>query len=102
MSEHDSVSTLEVLILDKAYRISCPEREQDSLRQAALYLDKKMRDIRGDGKIIGLERVAVIAALNIAHELFNANRVAQDADVDRAALTQLLGRIDQSLAQHHG
>lgn len=101
MSEHDSVSTLEVLILDKAYRISCPEREQDSLRQAALYLDKKMRDIRGDGKIIGLERVAVIAALNIAHELFNANRVAKDADVDRAALAQLLGRIDQTLAQHN-
>lgn len=100
MNEHDSVSTLEVFILDKAYRISCPEREQDSLRQAALYLDKKMRDIRGDGKVIGLERVAVIAALNIAHELFHANRVAKDADVDRDALTQLLGRIDHTLAQH--
>lgn len=102
MSQHDSVSTLEVFILDKAYRISCPEREQDSLRQAALYLDKKMRDIRGDGKVLGLERVAVIAALNIAHELFSANRAAQTADVDRIAVTQLLGRIDQALALHNG
>ncbi len=58
-----------VRILDKEYRIACLPGEEDSLLNAARYLDGKMRGIRATGKVIGTDRVAVMAALNIAHEL---------------------------------
>jgi cell division protein ZapA len=90
-------STLEVFILDKSYRINCPENEQESLRSSAQYLDRKMRDIRSSGKVIGLERIAVIAALNITHELLNASR-HMDAESDsKAELAKLISKIEKTL-----
>ncbi|MCD6061110.1 MAG: hypothetical protein K0R03_1166 [Moraxellaceae bacterium] len=90
-------STLEVFILEKSYRINCPEGEQESLRNSAQYLDRKMREIRGSGKVIGLERIAVIAALNITHELLTASR-RMDAESDsKAELTRLISKIEKTL-----
>ena len=60
--------TLTVQILDKDYCIACPADERANLENAARYLDGKMREIRSGGKVIGADRVAVMAALNIAHE----------------------------------
>lgn len=95
-------STLEVFILDKSYRISSPESEQDSLRASAQYLDRKMREIRGGGKVIGLERIAVIAALNITHELLSASRQVE-ADTDsRAAIARLISKVEKSLDSLQG
>lgn len=74
-------NTTKVNILDKEYLIGCPEEEQAALRQSANYLDQKMREIRASGKIHGLERIAVMAALNIAHEFLqkdSANTAGQD------------------------
>ncbi len=90
-------STLEVFILDKSYRINCPENEQESLRSSAQYLDRKMRDIRSSGKIIGLERIAVIAALNITHELLNASRSVDAQSDSKAELARLIGKIEKTL-----
>ncbi len=90
-------STLEVFILDKSYRINCPENEQESLRASAQYLDRKMREIRSSGKIIGLERIAVIAALNIAHELLGASQKAEAGAMQAADLQRLISRIDLTL-----
>ena len=58
-----------VHILDKEYRILCQDGEQNDLLASARYLDMKMREIRHTGKVIGSDRIAVMAALNIAHEL---------------------------------
>lgn len=60
---------LKVHILGKEYPVSCPADEQHELLIAARYLDEKMREIRDNGRIIGTERIAVMAALNITHEL---------------------------------
>lgn len=90
-------STLEVFILDKSYRINCPENEQESLRASAQYLDRKMREIRSSGKIIGLERIAVIAALNISHELLTTSRQADADAVAAADLQRLVSKIDLTL-----
>ena len=65
---------IKVQILGKEYPISCPEQEQHGLLVAARYLDDKMRQIRNTGRVIGTERIAVMAALNIAHELLQANK----------------------------
>ncbi|HEX6592217.1 MAG TPA: cell division protein ZapA [Moraxellaceae bacterium] len=90
-------STLEVFILDKSYRINCPENEQESLRSSAQYLDRKMRDIRSSGKVIGLERIAVIAALNITHELLNASRHMDSQSDSKAELAKLISKIEKTL-----
>lgn len=58
-------NTLTVQILDKEYCINCPDDERANLESAARYLDGKMREIRSSGKVIGADRVAVMAALNI-------------------------------------
>jgi cell division protein ZapA len=60
---------LDINILGRQFRVACPEEEQHELLKAVAYLDQKMRDIRDAGKVIGVERIAIMAALNIAHEL---------------------------------
>jgi cell division protein ZapA len=60
---------LEVSILERSFRIACSPEEEAGLRQAVEYLDRRMREIRDSGKVVGHERIAVMAALNIAHEL---------------------------------
>jgi len=62
-------SSLDVMILDREFRVACPEDEREELQDAVAYLDKKMREIRDAGKIASVERIAIMAALNIAHEL---------------------------------
>jgi len=65
---------MDVSILGRDFRITCPDDEREELLKAVAYLDKKMREIRDSGKVIGSERVAIMAALNIAHELLIARR----------------------------
>ncbi len=62
-----------VRILDKEYQVSCPADERTALLDSAEILDTKMRDIRDSGKVVGLERIAVMAALNLANELLQAS-----------------------------
>jgi len=93
------VSTLDVFILDKAYKIASPLAEQDNLRRAAQYLDRKMREIRGSGKVLGLERIAVIAALNIAHELLSLRQQTSGESVSPADIALLLQRMEAGLAE---
>jgi len=64
-----SATGITIHILDKEYMIACDEDERHDLQRSAEYLDKKMREIRDSGKIIGSDRIAVMAALNISHEL---------------------------------
>lgn len=68
------IAPVVVHILDKEYRIACPEDEQDNLLFSARLVDRKMREIRGSGKVIGSERIAVMVALNIAHDLLQLQR----------------------------
>ena len=66
MSESRS---LQITVMGRDFRVACAEDEQAGLLQAVDYLNKKMLEIRDSGKVIGLERIAIMAALNIAHEL---------------------------------
>lgn len=75
-----SISPVTVRILDKEYQIACPANEQADLLRCAEMLNERMREIRDHGKVIGLERVAVMAALNISHELLQAS--ASDDKLD--------------------
>lgn len=67
-----------VNILDKEYRISCPAEERESLLESAAFLDSQMREIRQGGRVIGTERIAVMAALNIANDLLGIQKSKDD------------------------
>lgn len=77
-----SANTVTVHILDKDYLIACPPEETRDLMRSADYLDMKMREIRDSGKIIGTDRIAVMAALNISHELLTQTGKAPTMDPD--------------------
>ena len=62
------VRTVTVSILDKEYQVSCGADEVAALKRSASYLDEKMREIKSGASVLGLDRIAVMAALNIAHE----------------------------------
>jgi cell division protein ZapA len=68
-----SNNTVIVTLLDKEYQVACPPGQQEALAQSARYLDQQMRNIRTKGKVIGLERIAVMAALNISNELLQSD-----------------------------
>ncbi len=65
----DSVSPVDIKVLGKDYRIACAETEREALLESAQYLDMKMREVRDTGRVVGQDRIAVMAALNITHEL---------------------------------
>jgi cell division protein ZapA len=71
-----------VRILEKEYFVSCPQEERADLLDSAEYLNKKMREIRDTGKVVGADRIAVMAALNMANELLRLRR--QDAEIQGA------------------
>ena len=58
-----------IKILDKEYMITCPEDEKEALVASARYLDRRMKEARDGGKVLGTERMAVMTALNIVHDL---------------------------------
>ena len=96
MSSSNSVT---VQILDKEYSIICPQEERSNLVSAARYLDGKMREIRSSGKVIGADRIAVMAALNITHDLLHKQqRLDQEVTTTREKVRDLLGRVDSALA----
>ena len=95
----DNLSPVTVQILDKEYRIGCEEGEEESLLTSARYLDGKMRDIRRGGRVIGTERIAVMAALNIAHELLQHYRAGQSqSESVQRRLNELQERIELALS----
>ena len=75
-----SAEGITIHILDKEYMIACSEDERHDLQRSADYLDTKMREIRDSGKIIGSDRIAVMAALNISHELLTKGGGSSQAD----------------------
>lgn len=90
-----------VHILDKEYCIACPADERSNLEEAARYLDGKMRDIRAGGKVIGADRIAVMAALNISHDLLHKKQqLDESAEQTRETVRDLLERVDDALATH--
>ena len=90
-----ATQTLVVHILGNDYHVSCPSDEGEALKRAAAELDQRMRDIRQTGSIIGLERIAVMAALNLSHDLLQLQQARPALEDDE--VKQLNQRIDQLL-----
>ena len=94
----DNPSTTSVKILEKEYRISCPRDEEASLHKAAHYLNDKMKEIKAGGKVIGLERIAVMAALNISYEFLQLRDTQLENNTDaQQQIQDMMGKLDQAL-----
>ena len=88
-----------VHILDKEYLIACQPEERDTLLESSRHLDMKMREIRDSGKIIGTDRVAVMAALNIAHELLDQKANSKSGDIATSRrILRLQDKIETALS----
>jgi cell division protein ZapA len=97
MSE-DRVSRVGVRLLDREYQVACPAEERSDLLDSAEYLDAKMREVRDSGKVAGLERIAVISALNLANELIKLRRQGSALDGDVGGrLRTLRERVEAAL-----
>ena len=89
-----------VNILDKEYLISCDENEREQLHTAVTFLNEKMLDMKNSGRVIGSERIAVMTALNLAHELLAYKRENDDytSSVDNT-IQRLQSKIDEALVK---
>jgi cell division protein ZapA len=76
-----------VRILEKEYFVACPHEERADLLDSAEFLNSKMREIRDSGKVVGLDRIAVMAALNLANELLKVR--GRDATLESDVGTRL-------------
>ena len=91
--------TVTIEILDKSYQVACEPEQEEELRQAARDLDDQMRSIRSTGKVIGLERVAIMAALNLSHQVLVMKSGGQPEDPLEEQLKTITSRIDEALFQ---
>jgi cell division protein ZapA len=91
-----SNETVFVKILDKEYQVACPREERQALQQSAQLLDDRMKAIKNSGAVIGLERIAVMAALNLSHELLQAKspNVSTGSSSD---MQRLHDKVEQAL-----
>jgi cell division protein ZapA len=97
----DETVAIKVQILGKEYRVACPQDEREGLMASAALLNSRMEQIRDSGKVVGSDRIAVIAALNITHELLqnqSERETLSHSVTDRIRLLQ--NRIEQAL--EHG
>ena len=96
----EGAKTIEISILGRNYRIACEEGEREALLEAVSYLDSKMGEIKNSGKVNGTDRIAVMAALNIAHE-FLSTRLGNGIDIGQAKrrISLIEAKLDEVLAQ---
>jgi cell division protein ZapA len=94
-------NAVKIMILDKEYLVSCPDDEKEALDASVRHLSQKMSEIRSGGKVVGIDRIAVMAGLNMAHEAIQSGTAissAEDSTGDR--LRELNTRIEDALASY--
>ena len=94
----DLPTQVNIKILEKEYQISCPASERAALLDSAELLNRKMREIRDTGKVIGLDRIAVMAALNMANELLRSRTRGEHLEGDaKLRLQAMRERVEGAL-----
>jgi cell division protein ZapA len=96
--ENTNPETISVAILDREYQFACEADERKALKEAALFLDERMRSIKGAGRLMALERIAVMTALNLSDELLKLqkNEKYRQENVD-SRIRLLANELDDAL-----
>ena len=76
----EEVDTVSISILGRDYQISCPPSEEEALRKSARYLDKQMSKVKKTSSTLAFEKVAIMAAINICHELLQQSEEAEESE----------------------
>lgn len=95
------VKGVDVNIMGREFKVSCSDQERDGLMASVSYLDKKMREIRETGKVIGVERIAIMAALNFAHELLNSKSGGVDFGDFKRRIATMQESIDHVMVEQN-
>jgi cell division protein ZapA len=96
----DRMTRVSVRILEKEYQVACLPEERSELLDSAEYLNGKMREIRDGANVVGLDRIAVMAALNLAHELLKLRGRGESVDTDVGQrIRQLRERVEGALTR---
>jgi cell division protein ZapA len=93
-----AVKPVDVTILGREFTVSCTDEELSGLMDAVRYLDTKMHEIRDSGKVIGVERIAIMAALNLSHELLNTKTGDIDIGDYKRRINAMQNQIDEAIA----
>jgi cell division protein ZapA len=97
-STEKDAARVSIRILEKEYLVACPHEERSALLDSAEFLNAKMREIRDSGKVVGLDRIAVMAALNIANELLKVQETHRRTDGEIGGRVRALrDRIDGAI-----
>jgi cell division protein ZapA len=91
--------SLSITILEKEYRVACPPGEQDDLRASADELNKKLTEIKDKGSVIGTERIAIMAALNLCHEMLTGKTLQAEHTELNTRIDTLSEKIDSSMRE---
>jgi len=92
---------VEINMMGREFTIACPPEEKESLLNAVAYLDKKMCEIRDAGKIVGAERIAMMAALNISHDLLTSKTGGVDIGGMKTKIARMQNLIDSAIAEQN-
>ena len=90
---------LTIKIMDKEYRIGCPEVEKDNLRASARLLNEKLNEIKKQGSVLGSERIAIMTALNMSHEILHSQSISTEHGELNERIDALSERITQSMRE---
>ena len=91
--------TLTILIMNKEFQVACPEGEEEALQRAARYLSEQMQEIRQSGKVVGMDRIAIMTALNMSHELLSGqSKVQTSQDYAKLRIRALNDRLENAIA----
>lgn len=92
--------TLNINIMGREFCVNCPEEEEEEIQLAAAYLDRKIQEIKAEGKIIDSDRIAIIAALSITHELLMLrNGTGFDMNEFRRRIVSLRQKVDEVMVK---
>lgn len=96
----DKPKPITVRILDQDFRIACEPSEEEGLLSSARYLNQRMQELRASGKVIGAERIAIMVALNLTHDLLSLKKGNEESGaVLRKRLHALRERVELALAE---
>ena len=91
--------TLTISIMNKEFQVACPEGEEEALQRAARYLSEQMQELRQSGKVVGMDRIAIMTALNMSHELLSGqSKVQTSQDYAKLRIRALNDRLENAIA----
>ncbi len=90
-------TTVTITLLEKQYQINCGPEEREDLLESARILDQKLAEVRNAGSVIGLERIAIMAALNLSHELVTAQKASRTDSIISSGVERLQDKISSAI-----